>query len=206
MRVSWSLPLVFLGGLAAAVMLPRDLSKFAVIATGVSIAWLLLAPTRARRADPEVRPSAPGAPRRWILVDGSNVLHWRDNTPSIATVGEAVVQLSARGLDPVVVFDANVGYLIAGRYLRGAELARVLGLPRAQVRVTPKGIPADPILLGAARELGARIVTCDRYRDWAELHPEVQGPGLLVRGGIDGEQLWLELDPPAPSAAMAQGA
>lgn len=48
----------------------------------------------------------------------------------------------------------------------------------------PKGKQADPYLLETAREKNARIVTNDRFRDWADTHPEVLQPGFLIRGTI----------------------
>jgi hypothetical protein len=91
-----------------------------------------------------------------------------------------------------VVFDANVGWKLVGRYLAEYELSDILGLPQDQVLVVPKGSPADPWLLTTARDFGARIVTNDRFRDWAEDHPEVATPGFLVRGGVSGDKVWLE--------------
>ena len=130
--------------------------------------------------------------RNWILVDGSNVMHWQDNTPRIEPVRRVVTALKAQGLDPGVVFDANVGWKIVGRYLGERELSQLLDLPQDQVLVVPKGSPADPWLLTTARDFGARIVTNDRFRDWAEAHPEVARPGFLVHGGLSGTGVWLE--------------
>ena len=59
--------------------------------------------------------------------------------------------------------------------------------------VVSKGTPADPTILAAARDLGAQIVTNDRFRDWAEAHPEVTEAGHLVRGGYPSGKLWLSL-------------
>lgn len=42
--------------------------------------------------------------------------------------------------------------------------------------------------------MGARIVTNDRYRDWAEAHPEIATPGHLIRGGWREGKLWLAID------------
>ena len=50
--------------------------------------------------------------------------------------------------------------------------------------VVPKGTPADSFLLQAARSLKARMVANDRYRDWAEDHPEALTTGLLLRSGL----------------------
>ncbi len=130
---------------------------------------------------------------RDILVDGSNVMHWQDNAPALATIRAVVEVLKARGFAPGVIFDANAGYLLFGRYRDDFYLAQRLGLPEAQVLVVPKGEPADRFLLQVARERGLAIVTNDRYRDWREAHPEVGQPGRLIRGGVTGGQVSLEM-------------
>ena len=104
--------------------------------------------------------------RRWIVVDGSNVMHWLDGTPRMEPVISLLKELSTRGFTPGVVFDANVGYKLEGRYMGERKLARRLGLPLDRVHVVPKGTPADLFILRSARGLGAQIVTNDRYRDW----------------------------------------
>ena len=145
---------------------------------------------RRAQADVWIKRSAP----KWIVVDGSNVLHWKGGTPQIDTVCEVVARLTALGFAPGVVFDANAGYKINGRYQHDWALGNLLGLPEDRVMVVPKGTPADPWLLAAARDLGARIVTNDRYRDWAEAHPEVREPGYLMCGGYRDGALWLDLE------------
>lgn len=120
--------------------------------------------------------------REFVLIDGSNVLYWRDETPDLAPLQALVGALRDQGLVPVVWFDANVGYLISGRYLGEGPLSRALGLPTWQVSVAPKGTPADPLLLEAAGKLGARIVTNDRYRDWFEAYPILNDRELLIKG------------------------
>lgn len=131
-------------------------------------------------------------PRRHVVVDGSNVMHWRDNTPDLEVLRAVVAELKRRGYTPGVVFDANAGYKLMGRYRHDGAMARLLGLPEDQVMVVPKGQVADGWILAAARDLGAPVVTNDRYRDWAEAHPEVTGPGYLIRGGYREGRLWLE--------------
>jgi hypothetical protein len=128
----------------------------------------------------------------WIVVDGSNVLYWHPEGPRLEAVTAVVAALRRQGLAPVVWFDANAGYLIAGRYLGPAPLARALGLPPDQVYVAPKGTPADPLILRGARMLSARVVTNDRYRDWAATHPEVVAPGFLIRGRVEGAGVRLD--------------
>jgi len=132
-------------------------------------------------------------PRRRIVVDGSNVLYWRDNQPRIETLQEVLAALRARGFVPGVVFDANAGHLIANRYLHDNALGKLLGLPVEQIMVVSKGTPADPTVLAAARDFGARIVSNDRFRDWAKAHPEISQPGHLVKGGYRDGKLWLDL-------------
>jgi hypothetical protein len=144
-----------------------------------------------------------GRPRkvlRWIVVDGSNVMYWEDETPSLHTVRSVVAALRDEGLHPVVWFDANAGYLTMGRYLGSDALSRLIGLPGRQVFIAEKGVPADPLILEGAGKLGARVVTNDRYRDWTERFPKVAEPGFLVRGQVVGGEVRLRLGEPATVA------
>ena len=136
----------------------------------------------------------PKAQPNWILVDGSNVMHWKDGTPQLGTLREVIAHLTQKGFTPGVVFDANAGYKVAGRYTHDRAMGQLLGLPQDRVFVAPKGTQADPLLLTTARDLQARIVTNDRYRDWAETHPEVADKGHLIRGGYRDGTLWLDMD------------
>ena len=133
------------------------------------------------------------APLNWIVVDGSNVLYWDQNRPDLNTVTKVVRHLESQGFAPVVWFDANVGYRVSDRFLKEAELAQRLSLRKSQVFLATSGTPADPWVLAQARDLNARIVTNDRYRDWAEAHPEVEDPGLLIRGRLEGGTVKLDL-------------
>jgi Zc3h12a-like Ribonuclease NYN domain len=165
-----------------------DLMLLALIMAVASLILLLQATAGPREAHREDIT----APHRWILVDGSNVMHWMDNTPRIETVRAVVSELMMRGYSPGVVFDANAGYKIGATYKGERELGRLVGLPQDRVFVVPKGKQADPYLLDAARDLGATVVTNDRFRDWAEAHPEVLEPGFLIRGGYRDGALWLD--------------
>ncbi len=127
------------------------------------------------------------------MVDGSNILHWREGIPDIATVREVVDALTASGLTPGVVFDANVGYKISDRYMNDKALALLLGLPVDRVMVAPNGTPADPLVLQVARDLSATIVTNDRFRDWVDDYPDVLQAKEPVQGGYRNGALWLAL-------------
>ena len=132
-------------------------------------------------------------PPRYMVIDGSNVMYWQDNVPSLSPVIQVLTRLTSQGYAPCIIFDANAGHKLVGRYCHHDAFARMLGLPANQVMVVPKGTQADAFILAAARDLGSRIVTNDRYRDWAEAHPEVAEAGHLIRGGFRDGQLWLTL-------------
>ncbi|MDT8326933.1 MAG: hypothetical protein RQ750_06030 [Roseovarius sp.] len=135
-------------------------------------------------------------PRHWIVIDGSNVMHWGENgTPALAPLHATIRDFRSVGITPVVWFDANVGYKLKDRYMGAYAMARALDLPVSQVRIAPSGTPADPLLLQEAVRLGARVVTNDRFRDWAETHPEVERPGFLLHGRMAGNGVSLDVDP-----------
>mgnify|MGYP003651762796 CR=1 FL=1 len=94
--------------------------------------------------------------------------------------------------EPEVVFDANAGYLLTGKYKHDDAMAGYLGLAEDWVMVVPKGTVADRYLLTVARDVGAPIVTNDRYRDWAADYPEIKQSGRLIRGGYRDGALWFE--------------
>lgn len=150
---------------------------------------------RRRKSEGEMPPDT----RRWVVIDGSNVMFWQDETPSLSTVSAVVGEVKKAGLTPLVWFDANAGYKVGDRYMNPRDLSRAIGVSRKQVRVAPKGSPADPLLLEDAAKLGTGVVSNDRYRDWAESFPSVTQPGVLVRGRVQGGAALL--DWPAETAA-----
>ena len=54
-------------------------------------------------------------------------MHWREGTPQINTVKDAIGHLSALGYTPGVMFDANAGYLLTGKYQHDGAFAKALG-------------------------------------------------------------------------------
>lgn len=177
---------------------PSNLGTEAVVAIallGLVLAALFLLPRLWRL----VRPQARAVEEDWVLIDGSNVMHWRDNAPSLDTIRAVVDLVRDLGYVPGVVFDANAGWKLAGRYLHDQDFARLLGLETRQVLVVAKGTQADPFLLQTAREFRARIVSNDRFRDWAADHPEVQEAGFLIRGSVGENGITLRgLEPAKP--------
>lgn len=135
----------------------------------------------------------PRAAGKWVIIDGSNVMHWQDGEPDLAPVREVIGALRQAGYTPGIMFDANAGYKLEGRYLHDTALAKRLNLPRENVMVVPKNTPADPMILTAARDYGAPVVTRDKFRDWIGDFPEIAEAGFLISGGYDGARLRLNL-------------
>ena len=187
--------LLSLAGVCVAFFLPgwSDLGLVA-LPSAIASAILLL---RAAFAKPSQNP------QKWIVMDGSNVMYWNGETPKIQSVKDVVQKLRELGFTVGVMFDANAGYLLEHQYIHDQRMGRMLGLPTDQIMVVPKGTPADPYILQAARDLGARIVTNDRFRDWAQDYPEVADPGHLIKGGYRSGKLWLELDKAKDVASMS---
>lgn len=119
---------------------------------------------------------------RRIVVDGSNVMHWGTDAPSLGILTRVLAELVKAEFVPVVFFDANVGYKVAGRHMDAAELALALGVSHRQVRVSPSGTPADPLLLDYATRNGLRVVSNDRFRDWTVTFRKLGTKGFLIRG------------------------
>lgn len=202
--------LLFLTSVCAVLVAWVAQSPEALMVVGpaaIASLWILLKALLAWLRPPLPQPGSEAAaerPRRRVLprrhkrrpklivVDGSNVMHWKDNTAQLATLLEVLRALEARGYTPGVVFDANAGYKISGSYRHDFAFGKLLGLPQDRVMVVNKGEPADPVVLAAAREHGVRVVSNDRFRDWAKDFPEVANPAHFLRGGYRDGVLWLQ--------------
>ena len=160
----------------------RDLLYLGFL-TGIAALVLLLRAALARRK----------AHQPWIVLDGSNVMHSGPIGPSLDAVRFVIDRVRAQGLEPVIWFDANVGYKIGDRYLGPAALARRLGCAKDRVHVAPKGTPADPLLLEHAVKLNARVVSNDRFRDWQVDFPDLGRDDFLVPIRSRDRQLTLDL-------------
>ena len=209
--------LVSLAGFGAAVFVPQ-LGDFILLAGPCAVASLfLLLKAGFTNVVPVRKPPPPDRfpvrrklnrlrPQNWLVIDGSNVMHWKDGKPQIETLRAVVRHLVVLGYSPGVVFDANAGHLLAGKYQHHHAMGKLLGLPESQVMVVDKGTPADLTILAAARDLRARIVTNDRYKDWADQHPEVRTPGHLIKGGYRDGTLWMDLAGATAPDPVAAGA
>lgn len=131
--------------------------------------------------------------RNVVVVDGSNVMHWGGD-PSEVVLQRVIASLQDRGLTPYVIFDANVGYVLRGRHLADASMARMIGLPDAQVFVVESGVTADERILQVATQNGYRVVSNDRFRDWKVKYPMVGQKGRILRGAWkSGSVVWRSL-------------
>ena len=130
-------------------------------------------------------------PKPVIVVDGSNVMHWQNDVPSVKSLTLVLSDLTARGFAPHVYFDANVGYKLFNREIDRGDLALQLDLRPSQITLAPSRTPADPLLIAHAIKAGVRVVSNDRFMDWREQFPQIRGKGFLVPGRVKGGQVEL---------------
>jgi hypothetical protein len=94
------------------------------------------------------------------IVDGANVAHASEGAkPRLANIRLVMEKLRDEGLQPIVVVDASLRHDIDDS--KGYERMVEQGL----IKQAPAGTDADYFILSFARELGASIVTNDRFRD-----------------------------------------
>lgn len=176
--------------------LPLAVSLLAAFSALLILAAALVrGPRSARRDAPPNKPATPRCSRPTgphAVIDGSNVMHWNGEEARIETLRDVIAALRLQGYQTGVIFDANAGYKLGGGYLDDRHFAKLLNLSNEQVLVVGRGAPADPTILSAARALHAKVITNDRYRDWATDFPEVAKAGHLVRGGYRDGKLWLD--------------
>lgn len=121
---------------------------------------------------------------RSILVDGSNVMHWEANTPDSATLMRVLAALRRHGNDPILCFDANVGYKLFNAHLNPEELSRLFGVTPQQVLITPSGTDANALILQVAIAHSIPVVSNDRYRDYPALAGQVERMTGTINEGV----------------------
>lgn len=101
------------------------------------------------------------------LVDGSNVAHAVEGAgPRLEHIRLVCRKLEEEGYRPLVVVDARLRHTIDDP--AGYEML----VEEGRIRQAPAGTDADYFLLSFARELDARIVSNDRFRDRESAFPE----------------------------------
>jgi hypothetical protein len=102
-----------------------------------------------------------------VLVDASNVAHSTEGEhPQLANILAVRRKLADEGKEPILVADAALRHQIDQR----GEYEKLVD--QGIVRQAPAGTDADYFLLSFARELDARIVSNDRFRDRAQQFPD----------------------------------
>ena len=150
----------------------------------LAVALFLLRVRRKQKYAPE------GPPPNAIAVDGSNVMHW-GGEPSAKVLRKVLSALIEGGYEPILFFDANVGYVLDNRYYAPRELARLTGLPEQHICVVNKGTIADEVILAFSGHHGLRVVSNDQYRDWRVKFPHLAKKGSMLRGSFNnGAVVW----------------
>jgi hypothetical protein len=129
------------------------------------------------------------SPRKWsdklIIVDGSNVAHWDANAfPSLKPVSEVIETLTCKGIRPIVVFDANIGYKVFGKHLSLEEIKKMMGV-ECEAEIVPAGTVADRRIVELAELHSAPIVTNDLYRDSVKARHIPKRRGFYIFGDAE---------------------
>lgn len=100
---------------------------------------------------------------RRVLVDASNVAHATEGGEArLANIRLVEEKLAEEGLEAVIVADAALRHQIDDK----ARFEQMV--EEGKVHQAPAGTDADYFILSFAREMGAPILTNDRFRDRAE--------------------------------------
>jgi predicted nucleic acid-binding protein len=97
---------------------------------------------------------------RIAIIDGSNVAHSTEG--GSARLDNLLLmrdKLAANGLEPIIVVDAALRHQIDD------SAAYEKMVDDGALKQAPAGTDADYFILSFARELGARVVSNDRFRD-----------------------------------------
>ena len=111
----------------------------------------------------------PPVDEKLVLIDGSNVAHSSEGEKArLANILLIEEKIREDGMEPIIVADAALRHQIDRRddYEKLVE--------GGKIKQAPAGTDADYFILSFARELGASIVSNDRYRDRIARYPEVE--------------------------------
>ena len=101
-----------------------------------------------------------------MLVDGSNVAHATEGGEArLGNIELVMRKLASDGYKPLIVADAALRHQIDDKP------AYEKLIDDGIVHQAPAGTDADYFILSFAREMGARILTNDRFRDRAQEFP-----------------------------------
>ncbi|HST53011.1 MAG TPA: hypothetical protein VLJ61_13450 [Pyrinomonadaceae bacterium] len=122
--------------------------------------------------------------RQAIVIDGANVAYEERSAggrPKLSNLLKVRCELEERGFEAIILVDASLKYDIDDQ----AQLQSLIA--SQQVRQVPAGTDADFFIIQLAEQIDARIVTNDRYKDYAERFPWIQErrlPYMIVKGEV----------------------
>lgn len=113
--------------------------------------------------------TGPSTESERVIVDASNVAHATEaNAPRLTNVTLMRDRLAEDGLTPILVADAALRHQIDDP--EGYEALVKAG----EIQQAPAGTDADYFILTFARELGASVLSNDRFKDRIGHFPEVK--------------------------------
>ena len=136
-----------------------------------------------RDLDDQLQDEEDNSPR--VLVDASNVAHATEaGEARLRNITLVQEKLREEGLQPIVVADAALRHQIDDK----AAYEKLVD--DGTVHQAPAGTDADYFILSFAREMDARILTNDRFRDRAKDFPRERN--RVIRFMIVGGEVVLE--------------
>lgn len=183
-RARWITLLLVLG---LAVFLWRDHppEQANMLYWGAAVLCVLLSALVARQLSAQApapqRTTAKSAKKgqREIVIDGTNVMYWQDNTADLDTLKSVVEYLKSKDILPYVFLDASSRHHLGESSLDEKGFARRLGLHPGRVMVCPAQTEADAFILKFARQEGLPILSNDRFGDRAK-----KAKGLKLIKGV----------------------
>jgi hypothetical protein len=141
----------------------------AILAPMVAITLASL--LRAGRTEPKSISKSVGTQStgRRMVLDGTNVMYWEDETARLDTLRAVVDYLMQREITPIVFLDASSRHHLKNTSLNERGFARALGVSQKQVMVCPAGTEADVFILKFAKQEDLPILSNDRFGDRAKL-------------------------------------
>ena len=119
-----------------------------------------------------------------VVIDGANVAYEERSAggkPKLSNLLKVKRELEERGFEAVVIVDASLKYDIDDQ----SQLEILI--KQQQVRQVPAGTDADYFIIQLAEQFNARVVTNDRYKDYAAQYPwvaERRLPYMIVMGEV----------------------
>lgn len=109
------------------------------------------------------------AKSRAAIIDGSNVAHSTEGgVARLENIRLVEAKVREEGMEPIVVVDAALRYQIDDQPGYDAMVES------GEIRQAPAGTDADYFILTFAKELNARIVSNDRFRDRSRHFPRLR--------------------------------